>query len=1149
MNKDNLGFQLPQLEEFIEPNPLTVSPETPVIDAITWMNQPRIPSPSLDEAENQVTSRSSYLLVLEQSCLMGVLTERDIVKLSASSIDLNALTVGEVMTRNLITLKKSDYQDIYQVMSILRQHQIRHLPLVDDLGQLFGMISSEGICRTLNPTNLLKLRSVTDVMNTEVLHASPSSSVLSLSQLMAREGQSCVVIVESKSSNERAESSNHSCRISQKYLYIGIPVGIITERDIVQFQIMGLDLAQTISQTVMSSPLVCMKPTDSLLDVQKQMKSLRVRRLVVSGESGKLRGIIGYQDMLRIFDTTELYGVISTLKQELNQQTKHLTQEIKQRKKSEILLRKNQQILELFVHRAPAAIAMLDSQMRYLVVSDRWIQDYQLENQDIIGFSHYEIFPELPQRWRQNYQDVLTGKIKFLKKEEDSFVRPDGRIDWLRWELHPWRNIEGEVGGLLIICEVITERKLLEQKLRSSEAQMRAVFEAMTDLILTVDLTDNSIQVLPTQFLDSNNALVYCDIIEQTHNKLFNDAEANHYQSLIRKTLETEQTFDFEYSLKVDDFLYWFSVNISPVSETIVIWVAHNITQRKQMEQNLFAEKELAQVTLKSIGDAVITTDAFGIVRYVNPVAERLTGWRTVEAQGKPLTEIFRIVNCFTREPIVNPVKLVLQENRIYELAEDTLLTAKDGTEYAIEDSAAPIQNHQGELIGAVVVFRDVTKARSLAHELSWQATHDPLTGLYNRRKFEQQVDLAIKDSQDNKTSHALCFLDLDRFKTVNDTCGHSAGDELLRQITSLLKQRIRDVDIFARLGGDEFGILLSQCPIYKAQQIANQLRQLTYDFCFVWSDKVFNIGVSIGLVAIDPTTISLASLLNRADAACYAAKEKGRNCIHLYHEQDAVIARKRGEIKWVDKINRALEDNLFCLYTQKIISIEKKSDYDRCEILLRLIDESTNIISPGAFLPAAERYDLMPAIDHWVITTFLANYEIYFQSRKEQQLSSPTRIYAINLSGASISSKEFAVFLEEQFDRHSVPPETICFEITETVAISNLDNAVTLIEKLKKLGCSIALDDFGSGMCSLTYLKNLPVDYLKIDGSFIQNIVDDHVDYATVECFNHISKIMKIRTIAEFVENDAILQKLEEIGIDYAQGYGIERPKPLTFS
>ncbi|MEL6929925.1 MAG: EAL domain-containing protein, partial [Cyanobacteria bacterium J06600_6] len=598
-------------------------------------------------------------------------------------------------------------------------------------------------------------------------------------------------------------------------------------------------------------------------------------------------------------------------------------------------------------------------------------------------------------------------------------------------------------------------------------------------------------------------------------------------------------------------------------SATMVIWVAHNITQRKEMEQTLYAEKELAQVTLKSIGDAVITTNAVGQVKFVNPAAEQLTGWHTAEAQGKPLTEIFQIIDHFTREPVVNPVDVVLKTNQNYELANNTVLIARNEAEYAIEDSAAPIQDHQGKLIGAVIVFRDVTESRSLAHELSWQASHDALTGLYNRRKFEKFVEIAIKETQEQEIQHALCYLDLDRFKIINDTCGHAAGDELLKQITVHLKKRIRAVDIFARLGGDEFGLLLNQCPPEKALELAEQLRQLVQDFNFTWSDKVFKIGVSVGLVPIMPTVTNLASLLNTADLACYAAKKKGRNCVYLYDEQDAALAQQRGQRQWITKINQALlesfhldeslgeklvkESHRFSLHAQKIIGLRKSGEY-HYEILLRLIDESGEIIAPGAFLPAAERYELMPAIDRWVVNAFFANYEAYCQSNQKHDSQTFDNLFAINLSGASINDSEFGTFLQAQFERYAIPPETICFEITETVAISSLDNAVTLIEKLKKIGCAIALDDFGSGMCSLGYLKNLPVDYLKIDGSFIKNIASDPINYATVEFFHHISKMMGIKTIAEFVEDELVLKNLQDIGIDYAQGYGIEQPQPLAF-
>ena len=825
-------------------------------------------------------------------------------------------------------------------------------------------------------------------------------------------------------------------------------------------------------------------------------------------------------------------------------------------------IHKDPQLLELFVRHTPAAIAMLDREMRYLVVSDRWIEDYQLTEKDIIGRTHYEVFPEIPERWRQDHYDCLTGKADVLNSEEDSFVRLDGRVDWLRWELRPWHNLEEEIGGLLMFCEVITERKLLEKQLQSTEARLRALFEAMTDLVFTIDTTDNSIEVLPTRFGDLHNFAVQKEIVREIQKRLFDSNDAENYRSLNKQISQTHDVFNFELSFPIGEGAIWFSINISAVSETMVLWVAHNITQRQQMEQNLFAEKELSDITLKSIGDAVITTDALGKIKYLNPIAEDLTGWKTAEAKDKSFKEFFQIVNLFSRQPVVNPIDLVLENNQNFELSADTLLIAKDGTEYSIENSAAPIRDRQGKMVGAVMVFRDITQSLACNLKLAWEANHDHLTGLYNRRKFNELADAAIKDVRYNDTRHALCYLDLDRFKIVNDTCGHAAGDELLIQITKLLKQRIRDSDIFARLGGDEFGLLLHQCPLEIAQKIANQLRQLVHDFRFTYLDKVFRIGVSIGLVAIDSDIDNLASLLKKADAACYAAKQKGRNNVYIYREHNTEIAQQRKATQWVEKLNRALEENRFCLYAQKIVSLrnyigEQTRDISQqqCtndihyEILLRLIDDSGELISPGAFLPAAERCDLMPEIDRWVINAFLASYEVYCQSRQRQQLSSPTNMYTINLSGASINNWDFGTFLEEQFSRYSIPSQTICFEITETVAISNLDNAVTLIEKLKKLGCSIALDDFGSGMSSFNYLKNLHVDYLKIDGSFVKNIVDDHVDYATVECFNHISQIMNIKTIAEYVENDVILQNLQKIGVNYAQGYGIERPQPLAFN
>ncbi|HHP7229777.1 MAG TPA: EAL domain-containing protein [Xenococcaceae cyanobacterium] len=443
-------------------------------------------------------------------------------------------------------------------------------------------------------------------------------------------------------------------------------------------------------------------------------------------------------------------------------------------------------------------------------------------------------------------------------------------------------------------------------------------------------------------------------------------------------------------------------------------------------------------------------------------------------------------------------------------------------------------------------VARDITQSRQIAAQLSWHTQHDGLTGIYNRHGFELQVKEVITSAQESTYQHALCYLDIGRFKVINDICGHVAGDELLRQITHLLKQRVRASDILARIGSDEFGLLLKQCPLAEAAKIAHTLSHLIQEFRFIWQDKSFSIGVNIGVVAIDKNSNNFSDILNAADAACYAAKEKGNNTIQIYSLDDQELIKHRGERHWISRINLALEENRFRLYCQKISPLQDKFGIDHYEILLRMIDRQGNLVPPMSFIPAAERYNLMPAIDRWVIKTFFATYQQYCHS---QVLSQSKAIYTINLSGASINSDCFFYFLKEQFAQYQIIPKNICFEITETAAIANLATAAQFIRELKELGCSFALDDFGSGMSSLAYLKNLPVDYLKIDGNFVKNIVNDPIDRATVECFNRIGHVMNIQTIAEFVENDDIILQLKELGVDYAQGYGISKPCPLYFN
>jgi diguanylate cyclase (GGDEF)-like protein/PAS domain S-box-containing protein len=540
----------------------------------------------------------------------------------------------------------------------------------------------------------------------------------------------------------------------------------------------------------------------------------------------------------------------------------------------------------------------------------------------------------------------------------------------------------------------------------------------------------------------------------------------------------------------------------------------------------------------------VITTDWIGNIRYLNPVAESLTGWREEEAQGKPLTTVFKIFHETTRIPVENPIEKALREDRIVELANHTILIARDGREISIDDSAAPIHDREGHIVGAVLVFHDVTHNRELSRQFFWQAKHDSLTGLINRREFEQRLEEALTIARMEHQVHALCYMDLDQFKIVNDTCGHVAGDELLRQVTMLLQEQIRKTDTLARLGGDEFGVLLMQCSLDQAIVISNTLREKVQAFRFIWQGNSFAIGVSIGLVEIRADSENLANLLIAADTACYAAKNNGRNRIHVFKRDDQDLLQHQGEIRWVNRLTRALEEDRFVLQGELMASIAPTGSHEEhYEVLLRLQDEAGVLVSPMAFIPAAERYNLMVQIDRWVIKKIFSNW-LSLQNKRPDQTHSV--VYAINLSGSSINDDQFTDFLHQQFALYAVPPELICFEITETVAIANLSKASLFIDQLQQLGCRFALDDFGSGMSSFAYLKNLPVNYLKIDGGFIKNMVNDPVDYAMVEAINHIGHVMGIKTIAEWVEDDVILERVKALGIDYAQGYAMGKTRRL---
>ena len=563
-------------------------------------------------------------------------------------------------------------------------------------------------------------------------------------------------------------------------------------------------------------------------------------------------------------------------------------------------------------------------------------------------------------------------------------------------------------------------------------------------------------------------------------------------------------------------------------------------------ERALFNEKERAEVTLHSIADAVISTDAEGRIEFMNPIAEQLTGWHKEQALGELINSVFCMVNELTREAVPCQIGMGVNSDAA-DLALDPngLLLSRDSSEFAIEESLAPLKDGQGVIVGYVLVFHDVTHSRHLAHQLSWQASHDVLTGLANRREFEHVMQQVIESCKTSGKPHALLYMDLDQFKIVNDTCGHAAGDELLRQLATIIGASVREGDSLFRLGGDEFAVVLAGCPVNRAESIANELRQSIEDFRFIWQDKPFSIGVSIGLVPITRESEGMAQILAAADAACYAAKEKGRNRVQVYAASDTEMNERKGEMRWLPRINRALEENRFLLYYQKIVTLNTSAAFaeTQYEVLLRMLDEQGQLVSPEAFIPAAERYNLMPQVDRWVVRNTLV-----WLAAHASSLQGISTVY-INLSGQSLNDESFLIFVEEQIKQVGVLSVRIGFEITETAAVANLSRAMHFIRKLKALGCSFALDDFGSGMSSFAYLKSLPVDKIKIDGLFVRDIMTDRIDCAMVEAINRIGHEMGIETVAEFVENDAILEKLKLIGVDYAQGYGIHMPVALEGS
>lgn len=624
------------------------------------------------------------------------------------------------------------------------------------------------------------------------------------------------------------------------------------------------------------------------------------------------------------------------------------------------------------------------------------------------------------------------------------------------------------------------------------------------------------------------------DIIGSGDHDLHPPELAHQIQQLDDEVKSTGSAIEIELTIDRAELLY-FNVNHfllynAQGDACAICTFLKDITAVKQQQDELNRISRGVEFS----SSAVIITDLNARIEYVNPKFSEITGYSKQEVLGKTPSVLH---SGETDDEYYRQLWSTIQagcewKNEIYN-------KRKDGSFYWARNSISGIRDEHGTITNYIAIQDDVTREHELAEKLSYQSSHDELTGLINRREFERRANGLLSNIDSQQVNHALCYMDIDQFKIVNDTSGHIAGDELLRQVGRLLQKSVRHQDTLARLGGDEFGLLMRHCSLEQAQRVVDVVLENIQNFQFNWEGQTFRIGISIGLVAITDKVDSLNQLLMQADSACYMAKELGRNRVHVYYPEDIEMAQRQGNMQWTTRINLALDEDRFALYAQPIISLENEHSR-HYEVLLRMHDEDGKIIMPAQFFPAAESYNLMGKLDYWVIA------RTFSLLAENSDFVDRIDFISINLGGQTLSNGHVLDFIICEFKRTGIAPRKICFEVTETVAISNFTLAKTFISRLKSLGCRFALDDFGSGLSSFGYLKNLPVDYLKIDGMFVKDIVTDEKDHAMVKSIHKIGKVMGMQTIAEFVENEHILDRLKSIGVNYAQGFGIGEPQPI---
>ena len=730
-----------------------------------------------------------------------------------------------------------------------------------------------------------------------------------------------------------------------------------------------------------------------------------------------------------------------------------------------------------------------------------------------------------------------------MRRYEVQVLRKDGTSRWTEATLTTV-EYKGRLAGLGTVFDV-TERKIAEHALRASEERLQLAQQAGEIVVWDWNLATDLIHFSPnarellrlTAWENASSREFFAFVHPQDQPRL---------QAALDATLVDDRDYFLEHRLLLPTGqTRWLAQRGRVVRDASgrparLLGVTLDITSRKLAEEALFQEKERAQVTLASIGDGVIRSDSRGMIEFMNPAAERLTGWPIHEAYGRHLRDVFRVVDPETHTTLLDPVTRCLSEGRFVEFPGERLLEPRTGHPIAIADSASPIFNRQGRTIGAVLAFKDVTELRTMERERSFLATHDPLTGLFNRQSFEREVERAVDTAQHQRRQHALLLVELDQYHLLLDTCGHFAGDEALKHLAERLQSRTPSATVLARLGANEFAALFVDTPLARALESAHDLRTALASSSFRWQDRPFALSVAIGVVSIGEETPDGTAALAAADAARFAARQRGGNRVHDYRPGDDAIARRVGELQWAQEIRRALDAGRFRLFGQQIVPLQPGVQNEpMAEIFLRMLSENGEPVPTAAFIAAAERYHLMSSLDRWVVAESL---RLIAADHGESGTT-----YTVNLSGQSLGDESFLEHALSALEASAVDPHRVCFEITETAAIANLASALRFISALRGLGCRFVLDDFGAGFSSFAYLKNLPVDFLKIDASFTYQLPKDRIQRALVESILQIGRVLGMKTIAEGIEDESTLEVLRELGVDYGQGFVLHRPSPLA--